>query len=213
MKFDNYQRATSALAKIGYHINHDYFNGSLPTPVITVQEAARSYGHFTVSKVWHVDDKSAYEINVSANYLDRPIENVVTTLIHEFSHMYAMENGIKDVSNNGTYHNKKFKDIAENMGHIKISQAPVIGWSVSDPTEETIDFCIRHDLSDFTVGRGTPQLSFGGFGTSNTGAGSPFVSPKKTHHRKYICACGQTITATKELHAMCMNCGSMFVEK
>ena len=76
-------------------------------------------------------------MNLGAEYLSRPIEHVLATLMHEMVHIYCMENGIKDTSNAGRYHNKSFKAEAERRG-LKISKAGYIGWSVTEPTEEFI---------------------------------------------------------------------------
>ena len=37
-------------------------------------------------------------------------------MLHEMAHLYNLNHGIKDVSNNGYYHNKKFKETAEAHG-------------------------------------------------------------------------------------------------
>ena len=100
------------------------------------------------------------ELNISANYLRRDITEVVTTLIHECSHIWNMQKGIKDTSNGYIYHNKHFKQTAEELGKIKISRSEKYGWTISSPTEETVDFCIRNGLEDIQIGRQL-ECSFG----------------------------------------------------
>lgn len=118
----SYNRAVQYLNKIFKHINTEFFNDSLEMPTITVQSTAEAYGHVTVGKVWKNElGNLSHELNVSADYLDRPVENVVATLIHEGCHLYAMTNGIKDTSNRGIYHNRRFKELAEERG-LKISK-------------------------------------------------------------------------------------------
>ena len=39
-------------------------------------------------------------------------------MLHEMAHLYNLENGIKDTSRAGTYHNAKFKATAEEHGLI-----------------------------------------------------------------------------------------------
>ena len=109
----NYQRVSNYLVKIFKAINEEYFNNELEIPTITIQSTVGAYGHVSVQKVWHNNDTATHELNLSADYLNRPIENTVATLIHEASHLYALQNGIKDTSNRGVYHNKNFKKIAE----------------------------------------------------------------------------------------------------
>ena len=101
-------------------LNKVYFEDKLPEAVITIQSSQRAYGHITVGKVWQDNWDSYHEINISAEYLNRPVENIIATLLHECCHLYAMENNIKDTSNNYRYHNKRFKEIAEKRD-LKIS--------------------------------------------------------------------------------------------
>ena len=50
---------------------------------------------------------------------------LAATLLHEMAHLYNLEHGIQDVSNNGYYHNMKFKATAE--AGINASRLPVEG--------------------------------------------------------------------------------------
>lgn len=83
-------RAVGYLEKMYRQLNIDKFNGELETPIITIQSTPRSYGHVTCGKVWKRKDDSAYELNIGAGTLDRPIENVVSTLLHEMVHIYNL---------------------------------------------------------------------------------------------------------------------------
>ena len=108
-KLTNYQRTAQYLNKVFKLINEEYFNNELEVPTITIQSTVGAYGHVSVNKVWHNDTVATHELNLSADYLNRPIENIVATLIHEGCHLYALQNNIKDTSNRGIYHNKRFK--------------------------------------------------------------------------------------------------------
>ena len=164
-RLNNYRRTVQYLQKIYNLINEEYFNGELEEITLTVQESGRSYGHVTVSNTWFTDDKAMKELNISANYLRRDITEVVTTLIHECSHIWNMQHEIKDTSNGYIYHNKRFKQTAEELGKIKISRSEKYGWTISEATEETVDFCVRNGLENILIGR---QLDFS-FGTGFTG--------------------------------------------
>ena len=158
----NYQRVSGYLVKVFKAINNEYFDGTLETPEITIQSTIGAYGHVTTTKVW-VDSKNEvarYELNVGADYLTRPIENVVATLIHEASHLYCMQNNIKDTSMNGVYHNKRFKEVAEGKGKLAISKHDRYGWTVTEPTENTIEFCIDNGFEDIQITRQTAALDF-----------------------------------------------------
>lgn len=212
----NTNRMLSVIRSAFHHIKHEYFNDELPEVELTLQKTRGAYGHFSVGKIWDSNGECRHEININPEYTRRPIEEVVTTLIHECVHLYAETKGIKDTSNNGVYHNKKFKDLAERLGHIKIEQAPIIGFSVSSPTEETINFCIRHGLEDMQCSYGFTFPVFGGVavgGTTGNGGAVPTTSPKPSSTRRWVCpSCGTIIRSTKEVHVICADCGELFKE-
>lgn len=208
----NYQRTANYLVKVFKMVNEDYFNNKLEMPVISLQSTVSAYGHVSISKIWTNGNEAKRELNLSADYLNRPIENVVATLIHEGCHLYAMQNNIKDTSNQGIYHNKRFKALAEERG-LHIERHPRYGWTITEPTEETIDFCIRHELEDIQICRN----SFGTLapisGNKNgNGAEAPKKPRKKSSTRKYICTCcGNSFRATKNINVMCMDCNEQFI--
>lgn len=213
-KLTNYQRVSNYLVKVFKAINEEYFDNELEVPTITIQSSVGTYGHVSVQKVWHNDETSTHELNLSADYLNRPIENVVATLIHEASHIYAMQKGIKDTSNNNVYHNGRFKKIAEEKGHLHIERHEKYGWTITDPTEDTIDFIIKYGFEDIELVRQS-CFSFGGFSGGTSGNGSlptPPKTRKPSSTRKYICpCCGNSFRATKSINVMCMDCNEQFV--
>ena len=109
-------RAAGQLEKMFRELNKHYFAGKLPEPIISLKKTPSAYGHITCSKVWQAGGENKYEINISSATLDRPIEETASTLLHEMVHEYCMETGIKDTSNNGVYHNRRFKEQAETHG-------------------------------------------------------------------------------------------------
>ena len=106
-------RTAGYLEKIFRAVNTKYFGGQLEEPIITIQSTPKAYGHVTVAKAWQRGETTRHELNIGAGTLDRPIENVVATLVHECVHLYHLQNGIQDCSRSGQYHNKKFKAMAE----------------------------------------------------------------------------------------------------
>lgn len=151
-------------------------------------------------------------MNLGAEYLSRPIENVLATLMHEMVHIYCMENGIKDTSNGGRYHNTKFKRESEQRG-LKISKATYIGWSVTEPTEMFIRNLHTWGLDvaceNYRIGAEIASVGGGGTGTGGeTGTGADTDGkPKKTSTRKYRCpCCGNSVRATKDINIICGDC-------
>lgn len=213
-KLTNYQRVAQYLVKVFKLINEEYFNSELKTPTITIQSVVGAYGHVTTQKVWHNDDDAMFELNLSADYLNRPIENVVATLIHEGCHLYALQYGIKDTSNHGVYHNKRFKELAEKRG-LYITKHERYGWTITEPTEETINFCIKYGLSEIELYRQS-QIDVRGVSGIGKGSGDSSKPPKRpkkpTSTRKYICPkCGNSFRATKNINVMCLDCNRKFV--
>ena len=210
----SYNRVTQYLNKVFKLINSEYFDNELEMPTITIQSTVGAYGHVTTSKVWKTESgKASYELNIGADYLDRPIENIVATLIHEGCHLYAMQNGIKDTSNRGVYHNKRFKALAEDRGLI-IEKHSRYGWTITTPSEATINFCIDNDLQEVLITRHT-GITFTGVGTGKNGNGTPVkpTAPKKGNSIKWISpCCGAIVRSTKILNIVCGDCNEKFIQ-
>ena len=126
--------------------NEHFYGGELQTPIITVSPDTTkgAYGWCTSWKAWKQagsEDKDAgyYEINICAEHLTRKFEELCGTLLHEMVHLWNLQNGVQDTSRGGTYHNKKFKEVAEQHGLI-IEQHPKYGWTLTKLNEETKQF-------------------------------------------------------------------------
>lgn len=181
-------------------LNKGLFDNKLEKSIILIESTRKNImGHCTVNRLWANKNikkgKGYYEISISAEHLNRPIEGIVATLLHEMIHLHCSLNDIKDTSNNHVYHNKRFKIEAENHGLI-IEFAPTIGWSVTtlqDSAKVLIKtFKINEKL--FEHYRNTPRL------------------PKLTTpiRNKYKCPCGVTISSIKELNIICGYCKKPF---
>lgn len=194
---EKYIETVKYLGKLYDYINGKLFGGELDKPVITVQadEKNRAYGWFTLKKVWKEtdEDEGTHEINISAQFLNRPVKRIAETMIHEMCHQYASVNGIQDCSRSGTYHNKLFKRIAETHG-LTVECVKQIGWSHTELTEDSarlIEVFIA-DNPETLIYR-TPIVKGSRISTSST--------------RKYICpVCGQSVRATKVVNIICADC-------
>lgn len=102
--------------------NKTFYDNGLEKPVITVSPDTTkgAYGWCTSWKAWSNEEQQEgegyYEINICAEYLSRPFEDIAETLLHEMVHLYNLQVGVQDTSRGGTYHNKKFKEAAEQHG-------------------------------------------------------------------------------------------------
>lgn len=192
-----YLETVNWLGKLYNYVNDTIFNGELKRPVITVQtdESNKAYGWFTLKKVWKEKDAEdgEYEINMCAQFLNRPVNETASTLIHEMCHQYALMHNIQDCSRSCTYHNKMFKQIAEKHG-LKVEKIDKYGWSRTSLTEETIE-----NLSYFFE-KFPPDLIY------HTPV-QKGVRLKSSSTRKYICpCCGMSVRATRSVNIMCADC-------
>ncbi len=104
--------------------NHHFYNNALTRPAITVSPAGGrgAYGWCSVYEIWQASGEAYREINICAEYIDRPIGEVAATMLHEMAHLYNLTHEIKDVSNNGYYHNlymqQKLAELSEQVQEV-----------------------------------------------------------------------------------------------
>ncbi len=175
--------------------NRHYFQEKLPRTVITIQSSPKTNGYITIDKLWTVEGERFREINISAENMKRPPENVLATLLHEMVHLLCMENGIEDTSKNGRYHNKLFKKEMEKRD-MKVESVKYYGYTKTIPTDAFTDTLNRLGLlQPLDKFRSTPpQLG---------------SAPRpKSSTRKYVCSqCGVSVRATKQVNIACLDCG------
>lgn len=111
------------------------------------------------------------------------------------------------------YHNRKFKEKAENVGLV-ISKDPRIGWSLTEPSEELIEYIISQGWTDILINR-QESIRIGGVSGGSSGDSSGNKPPRKpSSTRKYICpCCGNSVRATKEINIICGDCMKQMVKE
>lgn len=207
-------RISGYLEKMYRELNNDFFGGELEEVFITIQPTPMAYGHVTCSKVWKTGDTHKYELNIGASTMDRPIEHVVATLLHEMVHIYHLQHGIQDCSRGNTYHNKKFKEKAESVGLI-ISHDKTYGWTITEPSDDLILYICEKGWIDIMSGRNdglriVPPSS-GDSGRIIPPSGTP-KTKKPSSTRKYACpCCGISVRATKEVRIVCADCSELMI--
>ena len=97
------------------------------------------------------------------------------------------------------------------MGHLKVERHPKYGWTVTFPTEDTLDFVIENGFQDIQLVR-QPEWQWNGKAQGEpdgASAKSPVRKPSST--RKYICpCCGNSFRATKDIRVLCLDCNVPF---
>lgn len=197
------RKTVEQLETLFEQLNSRFFGNELSRPVIALvynQTRRKSYGWCTTWKPWKKpgDSDGEYEINICPEYLTRPIEEVCGTLMHEMVHLLNIKNGIKDVSRNGTYHNKKFKDTAEQHGLI-IERDENIGWSITSLNEEAKEFCKTLNIVEFDIVR--IKLTKDGEEKPK-----PPKKPKKPKNKLICPSCQNEVSSKRSLNIICDDC-------
>jgi len=209
------ERAIVELHKIFRYLNKTYFNNVLIEPVILIQHQgnrrANVLGWCTVGKIWRDKENkiSNYEITITAEYANRPYEEIAETMLHEMVHLYCAMREIKDTSRGNTYHNKRFKEQAERVD-LKVEHNDKYGWAFTSPTEKLLNTLLRmpdRNLEAFTMAR-----TFGGRGYRSGEDQSENEGKRKTSW-KYQCPnCEMSIRASKVVNVKCGDCDKTMEE-
>lgn len=202
-------RAVGQLERMYNALNVDKFNGALPVPVITVQSKPGTWGHCSRARVWQRKDEQTYEMNIAAEMLSAPIEEILDTLLHEMVHLYCRENGIQEVSRGGKYHNGKFKALAEKVGLVCVREG-IYGWNtVGAGNDSLIEYALEKGWTEIMLNRqimGGFRVGIAGSGAMQSGAATQGgKAPSSTRKLQCPC-CGNSVRATKAVRIMCMDC-------
>lgn len=207
-------RLTGMLEKMYRALNADFFEGKLEMPVITVSPSSRSYAHFTAYNAWETSGKGKPEINIASGTLDRPIEEIAASMVHEMCHYWNYSiMRVQDCSRGGMYHNRAFKNAAENHGLICETMGSY-GWAHTEPSEALLDWVIEHDeFREVEMCRVNEGYAVGTGSHSSEKGSTPVIGTRNSHSRKYACPkCGNSVRATKEVRIICADCMEHMIE-
>lgn len=210
----SYNRVAGYLNKVFDLLNEEFFESTLSRPTITIQSTPKAYGHFTLNDdTWVSTIGSTHEINIGAGTLARPIEDICATMLHEMVHLFNYTQGIQDCSRGNTYHNKRFKQAAEERGLI-VSHSEKYGWSHTKPSDALLDFVLLNGLTDILISRNENYGFFvGKTGTHNGTDAIPPAPPRTSSTRKYICpCCRMSVRATRIVRIACIDCNEQMIE-
>ena len=203
MKDSSLQNIINELENLFELFNKKYFENKLSKPVITVSPDSTkgAYGWCTSWKAWKDGKSEYYEINMCAEHLTRPIEQLAGTMLHEMVHLFNLEEGVQDCSRGGFYHNAKFKKAAEEHGLI-VEAVPKYGFAktyLTDGAKKAIENF--NGKSAFVLYRDSGKKA------------EKTTTKSKSSSRKYVCpCCGTIVRATKEVKIICGDCNELMEE-
>ena len=185
------------------------WNPEIPAAVIIIASGTDGkhprWGHHAPDR-WNVAGEQLTEIMISGEGLRRTAREVLATLLHEAAHALAHARGIKDTSRQGRYHNKHFKNCAEEVG-LAVGHDDNFGWSVTTLTPAT-ELAYAAQLQALT-----DAMTLWRHGETTTGP----KARRNTNLIAAICPCGRSIRAAAstlaEAPITCQACDQDFQAK
>ena len=155
---------------------------------------------------WNVAGQQYAEIMISGEGLRRTAREVLATLLHEAAHALAHERGIKDTSRQGRYHNKQFKNCAEELA-LTVTHDDRNGWAATTLTPAA-ERAYARQLDALTQ-----AMTLWRHGETTTGT----ATRRNTNLIAAICLCGRSIrlaaSTLAEAPIICQACDGKFQAK
>jgi hypothetical protein len=92
------------------------------------------WGHFAPCR-WEHGDQERHEVMVGGEGLRRGAEGVLGTVLHEAAHGLALARGVVDTSRQGRYHNRRYREVAGEIG-LSAGEQGTHGWASTELSEE-----------------------------------------------------------------------------
>jgi hypothetical protein len=115
---------------------------TLPNIVVVInrddsKKGTVKYGHITTAPAWATTDGEGFlEIVLTGEGLTRGGRATAGTLLHEMAHAYNIAKGVKDCDASNGRHNKNFKNTAEQVFGLTITEDGSRGWSHTEVSEQ-----------------------------------------------------------------------------
>ncbi len=116
----NYQTPTAEtyenLDKAFNHFNAELFDHRLPSVLFTLTRKRKAHGYFWAEQFKHREDSDpTHEIALNPDSMDRTLDAVLSTLVHEMTHLEQQEYGTPGSKGN---HNREWVKLMERVGLI-----------------------------------------------------------------------------------------------
>jgi predicted SprT family Zn-dependent metalloprotease len=98
------------------HFNAELFGHRLPSVLFTLTRKRKAHGYFWAEQFKHrADGDHTHEIALNPDSMDRTLDAVLSTLVHEMTHLEQQEYGTPGSKGN---HNKEWVTLMERVGLI-----------------------------------------------------------------------------------------------
>jgi hypothetical protein len=177
----------------------------VPDAVLVVASGSEgrrlNWGHFAPHR-WQVNGSDRHEVLVGGEGLQRGPTEVLGTLLHEAAHGLACVRQVQDTSRGGRYHNRRYAQLARELG-LDVTAVKPIGWSATTMPEATAN-TYAGQLEELAA-----ALVLWRRQEHRIGAGS-----RSRNLLACVCSCGRKLRAAKatlaEAPILCALCAQPF---
>ncbi|MGI6379312.1 MAG: SprT-like domain-containing protein [Anaerolineae bacterium] len=147
-----------------------------------------------------------YEITFNTVHLERPLWELLETLMHEYVHLWQQNQGEQPVTRN--YHNREFVERCEALGlhpaigsgvHVRPADGPFAAFLKAYDVPQP-----AHGAETIVDAKGRP-LDWWYLPGNRESRGRSTLN-------KWSCGCQNVRVGTKEFHACCTRCGHAFIK-
>ena len=192
---NNLDISIAEIKRIFTVFNEQLFNNELPEPIFTIQGSGKKSGRlgwFSLDEVWKSNGIGCHEINLTAEYLDRPVESIAETVLHEMIHLFNKVNDIVDVK--GIHHNKKYRKSAEDHG-LSVEYETSVGWAFTSLNDVGLKIVKEMNVSEDA------------FKFARKGEGEEKEKKERKHTNKFVCpSCGLAVRHKDMISLHCNDC-------
>ena len=174
-------------------LTKNFFDAELETPLFRFESNCNKDGAFISDAVINQGKVYSHEIVIPVKILNEDIEKIAVCLLHNMIHYYAFINDFKVCSRGDSYHNKKFKSIADFCG-LTCKYDRLTGWITSSNSKFS-KLCKSYGFSKTWSNRYTADKKKPG-----------------NNSKRYVCPCCKTIIrATHYVNVICAECNEKFI--
>ena len=118
-------------------LNGYYYHDELPHPTIEVRFATENKHHrsYEPCEIRSLEPAGKSVLLVYDEYIYLSANDAAAIMLHEMAHLYNRIHAIKDVSGNGFYHNKRFRNAAETHG-LRCNYSNKYAWAITTLTDD-----------------------------------------------------------------------------